>query len=159
MPSASIPKIRLAGTEDVTALVELMHEFYAESNYPLDRDWAAGAFLKLLAHPELGCVWVADCGATVSGYVVLTFRYTMEHGALSGHVDDLFVRPDHRGRGVGIGLLSELLAECKRRSCGAIHVEVGNDNVAAMSIYKRLGLGESHDGRLFLQGRLDASGA
>jgi ribosomal protein S18 acetylase RimI-like enzyme len=73
--------------------------------------------------------------ALLRGIAVLTLRYTMEHGALSGYIDDLFVRPEFRRQGIARALLSELLDECQRRSCKSIYVEVGDRNVAAIELY------------------------
>jgi ribosomal protein S18 acetylase RimI-like enzyme len=129
-------------------LVELMREFYAESNHSLDERWAADAFSQLLEHSELGCVWLAESGGVAAGHAVLTLRYTMEHGALSGQIDDLFVRQAFRRRGVGLALLSELFDECRRRRCKAVYVEVGDRNLPAIGLYRRLGLEPFHDGRV-----------
>src|SRR5688572_23886430 len=123
--SQSTIAVRRATQSDVGALVELMREFYAEANYPLDQEWAQAAFSPLLIPSELGCVWLAECGGVAAGHAVLTLRYTMEHGALSGHIDDLFVKPEFRRRRMACALLSELFDECKRRGCKSVYVEVG----------------------------------
>jgi ribosomal protein S18 acetylase RimI-like enzyme len=141
----------------VGTLVELMREFYAESSYPLDREWAETAFSPLLTHTELGCVWLAECGGVAAGHAVLTSRYTMEHGALSGYIDDLFVKPEFRRRGIACALLSELFEECRRRGCKSIYVEVGDRNVAAIELYRRFGLEPFQDGRVLFHGALRAA--
>ena len=85
--------VRRATRSDVGTLVDLMREFYAEANHPLDEEWAEVAFSQLLEHSDLGCVWLAECRSVAAGHAVLTLRYTMEPGALSGYIDDLFVKP------------------------------------------------------------------
>jgi ribosomal protein S18 acetylase RimI-like enzyme len=146
--------VRLAARADVGTLVDLMREFYAEANYPLDQGWAETSFSQLLEHAELGCVWLAECRGVVAGHAVLTVRYTMEHGALSGYIDDLFVKPKFRRQGVARALLSELFAECRRRRCKSMYVEVGERNVPAIELYRHFGLGPFHDGRVLLHGAL-----
>jgi ribosomal protein S18 acetylase RimI-like enzyme len=153
-PSQSTIVVRRATQSDVGALVELMREFYAEASYPLDQEWAQAAFSPLLTHSELGCVWLAECGGVAAGHAVLTLRYTMEHGALSGHIDDLFVKSEFRRRRIACALLSELFDECKRRGCKSIYVEVGDRNVAAIELYRRFGLEPFQDGRVLFQGAL-----
>jgi ribosomal protein S18 acetylase RimI-like enzyme len=159
MQTPSSSKIRLAAPEDGRVLADLMREFYAESNYSISHDRAEKSFLNLLTNQDRGCVWLATRDGHAVGYVVLTLRYAMDHGALDGHVDDLFVRSTHRRQRIGFDLLSALLDECRSRSCGAVHVEVGHDNVPAVALYRSFGLEESHDGRVFLQRRLGAPGA
>lgn len=146
--------VRRAARSDIGTLVELMREFYAESSYSLDERWAENAFSRLLEHSELGCVWLAECDEVAAGHAVLTLRYTMEHGALSGHIDDLFVRPEFRRQRIGRALLSELLDECRQRSCKSIYVEVGDRNVPAIELYRRFGIGPFQDGRVLFHGAL-----
>jgi ribosomal protein S18 acetylase RimI-like enzyme len=108
----------------------------------------------LLEHPGLGCAWLAEYRNAPAGHAVLTLRYTMEHGALSGYIDDLFVRPAFRRQGIARALLSELSDECRRRNCKSIYVEVGDRNVAAIELYRRVGLRPFQDGRLLFHGTL-----
>ena len=131
-----------------------MREFYAESSYSLDTPWAIASFSTLLGNRELGGVWIAEAGSTAAGHAVLTVRYTMEHGALGGYIDDLFVRPDFRKLGIGYALVSALVEECRRRGCKSIHVEVGDSNSAALRLYGRFGLMRYRDGRILLSGEL-----
>jgi GNAT superfamily N-acetyltransferase len=135
-----------------------MREFYAEANFPLDQTWADTSFSQLLEHSQLGCVWLAERDSVAAGHAVLTLRYTMEHGALSGYVDDLFVKPEFRRQGIARALLSALFDECARRSCKSIYVEVGDRNVPAIELYGRFGLGPFHDGRVLFHGALPVVG-
>jgi GNAT superfamily N-acetyltransferase len=151
--------VRVAEPGDVNDLVALMEAFYAESNYPLDRSWAKAALLQLMSKPDWGCIWLARRGANAVGHAVLSVRYTMEHCGLSAYVDDLFVRREHRRQGVARGLLSELLAECRKRGCAAACVEVAHHNRAALGLYSAFGLRPHQDGRQLLVGPiLDARG-
>ncbi len=88
--------IRPASGNDLPDLLELMHQFYAESGYPLNVDRARSAFLPLLVPGQLGQVWLADFDGQLAGHLVLTFCYSMEYGGRSAFVDDLFVRPAMR---------------------------------------------------------------
>lgn len=142
---------RLAARSDIPQLVELMREFYAESSFPLDQAWAGRAFESLLDEPQRGAVWLIECDGEAVGHVVLAVRFAMEFGGLSGYIDDLFVRPAHRRRGAASAGLEALLAECRRRNCRSVHVEVGADNDAAQAIYRRYGLVPGDDGRQSLR--------
>jgi ribosomal protein S18 acetylase RimI-like enzyme len=133
------PTARLATYSDIPLLVGLMHEFYAESNVPLDRDDATATFAHLLADPSRGAAWLLHAGNEAVGYVVLTVGFSMEYGGLDAFVDDLFVRSQFRRKGFGRAALATLVAECERRRVRAIHLEVGRDNHAAKALYGRLG--------------------
>ena len=151
--------VRRATRSDIGELVELMREFYAEASFSLDQRWAESAFSQLLEHSEFGCVWLAECDDVAAGHAVLTLRYTMEHGALSGYIDDLFVRPAFRRQRIGHALLSELLDECRHRSCKSVYVEVGDRNVPAIELYHRFGLAPVQDGRMLFHVALGEAGA
>lgn len=83
----------------------------------------------------------------------MSVRYTMEFAGLSGYVDDLYVKPEFRRRGVGRALLAALFAECRARGCKSMHVEVGEFNAPALSLYGKFKLGAAQDGRLLLTTR------
>lgn len=76
--------MREAVLGDVRTLVELMAEFYAESNYVLDQGRADAAFTALLSDPRLGRVWLIKQASAAVGYVVVTFVYGMEYGRAHG---------------------------------------------------------------------------
>ena len=147
---------RNATLDDVHLLVSMMAEFYAEANFPLDRTWAAASFAALLADPMRGGVWIVSHEGDPGGYVVLTIRFSMEHGGLDAFIDDLFVRRVHRRKGLGHLALQALFAECRQRGVLAVHVEVGRNNAPAQSLYASYGLALRHDDRQLLTMRLQA---
>ena len=145
---------RNATLNDIPALVDMMQEFYAEADYSLDRQWAAASFSTLLQDDSLGAAWVIVHDSEPAGYVVLTMRFSMEYGGLDAFIDDLFIRPSYRRRGLGRVALKALFEECERRQVLAVHVEVGHDNVAAKALYLSYGLELGGDGRQKLTVRL-----
>ena len=55
------------------------------------------------------------------------------------YLEDLFVLPEHRGRGVGRSLLSHLARLALERGCGRLEWAVLNWNMDAIRFYERLG--------------------
>ena len=139
--------VRLATISDIPSLVALMHDFYAESSFPLDREWAARAFADLMADPSRGAAWIIERDGSPIGHAVLSVRFAMEFGGLSGYIDDIYVRPEHRRQGAASVGLDALVAECRRRGCRSVHVEVAPDNHAAIALYRRFGLAPGDDER------------
>ena len=139
-PSTLEPMLREATLEDSPALVEMMEEFYVESNYSLDHSEATAAFQTLCQQPQYGVIWLAYDGTEVVGYVILTIRFAMEFGGLDGSIDDLYIRPSARRKGFANKLLQSLLIECDDRDLKALHVEVSPDNEAAQVLYQNFGL-------------------
>ena len=78
-----------------------------------------------------------------AGFVVLTVSFSMEYGGLRGFVDDFFVAPQYRNRGLGHAALEEVKRACRRRGVRALMVETGPDNDAALNAYRRAGFVDS----------------
>jgi len=131
--------MRRAGAPDLGDLLQLMHEFYEEAGFPLNPDRARAAFLPLLAPGDLGQVWVADLEGQVAGHLVFTFSYSMEYGGRTAFIEDLFVRPALRNRGVGRALVAQARAICESLGVRAMYLEVARNNGAAQAIYRAVG--------------------
>jgi GNAT superfamily N-acetyltransferase len=147
---------RFATFGDVQLLVGMMREFYAEANYALDVGWAATAFTTLLKGDSRGAIWIASEKDDPVGYVVFTFRFSMEFGGADAFIDDLFVRPKYRRRGAGRAMLAAAFDEIRLRGMLAVHVETGYENVAAKALYGSFGLQDRK--RLLLTARLTSRG-
>ncbi len=132
--------LREATLDDISVLVDMMEEFYAESDYSLDHVEAADAFQALISQPHYGAIWLVFDDSKIAGYVIFTIRFAMEFGGLDGSIDDLYIRPEARRKGFASQLLQSLLIECDDRGLKALHVEVGPDNEAAQALYENFGL-------------------
>ena len=141
--------MREAVAEDVATLVELMAEFYAESDYVLDRVQAASAFAALLSNRGLGRVWLVEQAGAHVGYAVVTFVFGMEYGGHMAFVDDFFVRPTFRDSGLGTAALAAARDACSLLGLRAMSVEVAGDNDPALAVYRRAGF-EMTDRRLMV---------
>jgi GNAT superfamily N-acetyltransferase len=120
-----------------------MHQFYAEEDYALSQEKAARAFEALLDDSRLGQVWVIEHDGHPAGFVVLTVGFSMEYGGLRGFVDDFYVAPQYRRRGLGHAALEEVKRACRRRGVRLLLVETGPDNDAARNAYRSVGFEDS----------------
>lgn len=135
--------IRSARVEDIPALVALMTDFYAESDFILPTAAATRTFDALFAEPTLAAVWLAEQRATPVGHIVLTFSFSMEYGGLRGFIDDLYVRPSARGQGAGAALLAAARAGAAARGLRVLQVETGQEGHLARPLYARAGYVDS----------------
>ncbi|MBA3471703.1 MAG: GNAT family N-acetyltransferase [Rubrobacter sp.] len=71
----------------------------------------------------------AEPGGASVGVAVLAFRINVSAGASFASVEDLYVRPEARGRGAGRALIEAVEARCRAR--GVSYVEVQTDDEAA----------------------------
>ena len=90
-------------------------------------------FSLLHLHGDMFYVALAD--GEVVGYAVGARR---RDG--SGHVISIAVRPEWRGRGIGVKLMETLLDAFKERGLKRAVLEVAVSNEEAVAFYKRLGV-------------------
>ena len=132
------PTFRAAELADVDLLLAYVQEFYALDAIGIrfDEPVVRRRLTDLIKDPGLGRVWlIVDDGEPI-GYLVLTFGYSLEYGR-DAMLDELFIRPSHRGRGVGTAVMLFLEATCRDLGVGAVHLEVGNQNDAARNLYRK----------------------
>jgi GNAT superfamily N-acetyltransferase len=131
--------MRKASLIDVPQLVTLMAEFYTDSPYSLNPRRATDAFTALLADERLGHVWFIESNSRDVGYLVVTLCHSMNFGGMVGVVDDFFIQPSFRGAGLGKSALAEARSYYASHGVRAIHVETGQDNAAALAVYRGAG--------------------
>jgi GNAT superfamily N-acetyltransferase len=129
-------------------LVSLMAEFYAEGGYELHRERAASAFAAMLDDERLGYVWIVQAEDHDVGRAVLTLKYAMEYGGLVACLDDLYVKPDWRNKGLSTAALTQVRRVCEEAGIRAVTVEVGYNNGPAQKMYRRVGFIEAADRQL-----------
>jgi len=113
-------------------------------------DGLGQALRMFLEHPELGFVWV---GASDSGPVaacVVCFAISTSTGTLVAKLDDMYVAPDCRGKGVGSALLSSLVSELRQLGITRIDTSVHFENSGAKRFYERNGFKPLGEERLSL---------
>ena len=131
-----------ATAPDVELLTALMRELYAHDRTAFDEREARRALELIIGDHTLGGVWLIACGGEAIGYLVLTLGFSLEFHGRDAFVDELYVRPSHRGRGAGREALTLLEAECRARGVHALHLEVDDRNERARVLYGRWGFGE-----------------
>jgi ribosomal-protein-alanine N-acetyltransferase len=96
--------------------------------------WPYSAFESYLGEPGF---LVATGDGDVLGYVVSDVM--PNHGRDIGHVKDLAVRPEARGRGVGSSLLRRALVALSLDGASLVKLEVRAGNDPALSLYRGVG--------------------
>jgi GNAT superfamily N-acetyltransferase len=134
---------RLATLSDIDVLVGLMRQLRAETSAAHSERATARAFEAVLDDLRLGQVWMIEHDGHPAGFVVLTVSFSMEHCGLRGFIDDFYVAPPYRRRGLGHAALEEVKRACRRRGVRALVVETDPDNDAALTSYRSVGFADS----------------
>ena len=108
-----------------------------QASFP--QPWPFQAFESFLGEPAF---LVAVAGSAVAGYVVADV--VTEAGRAVGHVKDLAVHPDYRGRGLGSRLLDRALSSLEARGVRRAKLEVRRSNDGAIALYRRFGFEAAH---------------
>jgi len=82
---------------------------------------------------------IARAGDTVVGFALFVHNFSTFLGRPGLYLEDLFVIPDWRGRGIGGQLLAHVAAIAVERGCGRMEWAVLDWNEPALGFYRRLG--------------------
>ena len=84
-------------------------------------------------------VVLAYVGAEPAGYALYFHNYSTFAGRRGLYLEDLFVIPEHRGRGIGKRLLKHLAQLAVERRCRRMEWAVLDWNESAIRFYKSIG--------------------
>ena len=134
------PAVRRAEPGDVAAVVGLVHELASYERAGPECHLSEAQLHTALFGPRPALFGHV---ATVEGEVVACALWFLNFSTWRGvhgiYLEDLFVRPEHRGQGLGRALLVELARECVRRGYARLEWAVLDWNEAAIGFYRSLG--------------------
>lgn len=112
--------------------------FHAEDGHALSQVGENALKSALEPSPYVRVFLIQNEGKTV-GYGVLCFSYSIEFGGITSYLDDFYVLPEHRGRGVGMQALACFEQVSCTEGCCIFHLEVEQANVKARDFYLKYG--------------------
>lgn len=129
--------VRLAGVGDADEVARLLHDFNCEFDTPSPGVPALGERLRGLLAGEATVAILA--GAPAVGVALVTLRPNVWYAGPVALLDELYVRPDLRGRGIGSSIIRELLALARSRGVELVEINVDESDVDAQRFYERHG--------------------
>ncbi len=131
--------LTLAKPEHLDKLTALVEAFHAEADIASSPEMRAAGVAPLLDGVPHGCAYLIGPPRAPIGYIVICFGWSVEFGGLDAIVDELYIRPGVRGRGIATEALIALPNALSGAGLRAIHLEVDKDNAAAIKLYRRAG--------------------
>lgn len=129
---------------DVPAWWPLVRALYEED--PPGREPGEDKARRTLEHfarePHAGSVQGFHDRDTLVGYAILVHFWSQEYGGRILVIDELYVAPEHRGRGIGTRFLEDAAAGRFGETVG-LALEVTPSNPRALAWYRRMGFVES----------------
>ena len=137
--------IRRALVADAVVVAELLDRFNREFHTPSPgADALAGRLRHLLASDS---VFAVLAGEPAIGVALLTLRPNVWYDGPVGLLDELYVVPEKRGRGIGTQLLRAAEDDCRQRGGRLLEINVDGEDAAARRFYERHGYRDRDPGQ------------
>lgn len=136
-------EFRKMRTEDTQAVLEMMRIFYdspAVSHDVPEETLRRNVEVCVSDNPLLEGVVFWEQGQ-VAGYAMLVKSYATEFGGVCIWLEDIYVKQEYRGRGIGTQFLA-YAKEQYREKAMLLKLEVERSNAGAVNVYKRCGFEE-----------------
>lgn len=131
--------LHLARPDDINRVLALVAAFHAEQGIESTDEARHAALMPLLEGIPHGCIYLIGPARAPLGYVVVTFGWSVEFGGMDAFVDEIYIRPAVRGRGIASEVLIELPKALAAAGLTALHLEVDRENETAQRLYTRTG--------------------
>ncbi len=133
-------KIRWATPEDVPVIRQLIQDLAIYERAPNDVTATEEGLLDVLFGDKPAAeVRLAYEHAIPVGFAVFFHNFSTWLGRPGLYLEDLFVKPEHRGKGYGRALLVDLARIARERGCGRMEWAVLDWNDPAIQFYRKLG--------------------
>lgn len=137
-PAPERLELTVVTAADLPLLEQLVRAYYVEDGHVFHEDRQPTALAALAAGEPFGRAWLIRLGERSVGYVVLTFSFSVEAGGREACVDELYLVPEVRHRGLGRRVLGLLEAEARALGVRRLFLEVERHN-RVIGLYRRAG--------------------
>jgi ribosomal protein S18 acetylase RimI-like enzyme len=142
--------VRTAAPADRARCLRLLTAQLVEHALPADPAGVARGVDLALAPRSAAWLLLAEREGEPVGVLLASPVVSVEKGGLTLWVEELYVAPEARRRGVATAVLDHLSAEARRRGMRAVELEVVPTQAAAFALYRRRGFREVHRQRMTL---------
>ena len=120
---------------DIEIITQMMQDFYAIDNYPMDVEVTKTLFQEFISNEHLGKSWLIYSENEIVGYIILTFIFSFEYGGKIAFLDELFIKETARGNGFGKEAIQFIQREVPKLSLKLLYLEVEPHNENAQKLY------------------------
>ena len=133
-------KIRPARLEDVRIILQLIRDLATYERAPDEVSATEEQLVDVLfGERRVAEVLLAFEEESPVGFAVYFYNFSTWLGRAGLYLEDLFVKPDKRGKGYGRALLVDLAKVARDRGCGRMEWAVLDWNEPAIKFYRSLG--------------------
>jgi len=137
--------LRPATTADLDSIFLLMQQMQIDDPWsePFHETSVRHNLHELLTNPIYGVIHLALDANTPIAYLVICFDFSLEYRGKGAWIDELFVLPTHRGKGIGTQLLNLAESSSRQHAAHYLHLEVTHAN-PAIDLYHRRDFQDHH---------------
>lgn len=133
-------------SENINTIVQLMSDFYAIDNYPIDVPLAKRNFEYFIQQPQLGSVFEIRYENEIVGYILFATLFSFEFGGTLAFLDELYISEKMRGKGLGKLAVDFAKDFAKKQDYKVLYLEVEPHNIKAQELYKKADFKTHHRG-------------
>lgn len=133
-------KIRPAQRQEVGIVLQLIHDLAVYEKAPNEVEATEKELLETIfsSDPKVFCDLV-EVDGEIAGMAIWFLNYSTWQGKHGIYLEDLFIKPEFRGRGYGKALLKHLAKICDDKGYGRFQWWVLDWNSPAIEFYRSLG--------------------
>lgn len=130
----------MATPDDEGQVIGLLKDFMVfEKEALLSAEEYRQVFRTVIARPENTRFIVAETDAGLAGMATMIIGYSTWRGRRVVTIEDVYVRPDMRNRGIATALLTHIFLLAKDMDCARVDLVTETENGPARELYKKLG--------------------
>jgi ribosomal protein S18 acetylase RimI-like enzyme len=137
-------QVRPATVEDAMEIARLLHEFNLEFEEPSPGVEAMAENVRRLLEP--GEITVLLAGEGPDGLSLFRFRPALWSEGLETYLQELYVVPALRGRGIGRALLERTIEIAREEGADGIDLNTGETDIPAQGLYETMGFANREGG-------------
>ena len=132
-------ELRLATEGDLDTLNRMVRAYYVHDGLAYEELPARRALQEIIRTKRFGRAWLIDLDKELIGYAVLTFGFSVEFHGRHAVLDEVFLLPDHQGKGHFREILALIEACCREQGIRALSLLVETKNTQAQRAYQKNG--------------------
>jgi GNAT superfamily N-acetyltransferase len=132
-------EIRPARTDEIEEMLPLIRAYCEFYEVEPDDEGLRSMFETLISEPSQGAVFIARADGKAVGFATLDWKWSSLKASRIGYLEDLFVDPEARGRGIADALIEVCAERCRERGMRALEWLTAPDNHRAQKVYNRTG--------------------
>jgi GNAT superfamily N-acetyltransferase len=138
-------EINYATAADLPHLADLLAELFTlESDFRPERDKQRRGLRAILDDPNIGRLFVLRLDGKVAGMANALITVSTAEGGRVLLLEDVIVRSEHRGGGLGRQLIEHVLDWARGQGMTRVTLLADRDNHAALDFYRKLGFENSN---------------